>query len=213
MLGDDPGFSTASARSGRRALGGPNTVRPMIQRRTVVLPAGGGRRAAVRPGARPARPERRQAVPGRGADAGRGDRADRRVLAPRADRDPEPGLLTCCTAAACGCQRCWRSGRLTWTWPGTASACWAPAADSRRAAGSTRQPMTPWPAGPTPAPRLGTYLARRAAHDTAARHRQPGRCLLQEAGRDRCQGMTGNPFGTDVCHLRPHRPGDIPRDK
>ena len=22
--------------------------------------------------------------------------------------------------------------------------------------------------------------------------------------------MTGNPFGTDVCHLRPLRPGDIP---
>src|SRR5450631_2396847 len=58
-------------------------------------------------------------------------------------------------------------------------------------------------------PRLGTYLALRAAHDTAARHQQPGRWLLPEAGWARCQVMTGNPFGTDVCHLRPLRPGDI----
>jgi hypothetical protein len=63
--------------------------------------------------------------------------------------------------------------------------------------------------GGSGSPRLGTYLARRAAHDTAARHHEPGRWLLPELGWDRCQVMTGNPFGTDVCHLMPLRPGDI----
>jgi len=58
-------------------------------------------------------------------------------------------------------------------------------------------------------PRLGTYVALRVAHDTAAHHRQPGRCLLPEVGWDRCQALTGNPFGTGVCHLGPLRPGDV----
>ena len=52
-------------------------------------------------------------------------------------------------------------------------------------------------------------MALRAAHDTAVHHRQPGRYLLPEADGGRCQGMTGSPFWTDVCHLDPLRPGDI----
>ena len=43
------------------------------------------------------------------------------------------------------------------------------------------------------------------------RRRSAGRGIKShEAGWGRCHGMTGNPFGTDVCHLRPLRPGDIP---
>jgi len=43
------------------------------------------------------------------------------------------------------------------------------------------------------------------------RRRSAGRGIKShEAGWGRCHGMTGNPFGTDVCHLGPLCPGDIP---
>jgi hypothetical protein len=64
-------------------------------------------------------------------------------------------------------------------------------------------------AGGAGSPRFGTYPPRRAAHDTAPTVASRAAALLPAAGWGRCQGMTGNSFGTDVCHLGPLYSGDI----
>jgi hypothetical protein len=70
------------------------------------------------------------------------------------------------------------------------------------------------PAGSQPA--HGAWRTRRPVQIPDPRSRQRKHPLLRnriavdcETGWKRCRGMTGKPFGTAQCHLRPLRPGDI----
>jgi hypothetical protein len=70
------------------------------------------------------------------------------------------------------------------------------------------------PAGSQPA--HGAWRTRRPVQIPDPRSRQRRHPLLRnriavdcETGWKRCRGMTGKPFGTAQCHLRPLRPGDI----